>query len=179
MFWLYLVLGIIGGLILLVVIIGFASPRYTYMKRSIEINSSAQKAFDSVNNLKSFVDHVSPWTGMDPNAIMKFTGPEAGVGSHYAWEGDRKKVGKGTMEITSVENNKKVVSRLIFQGRGEADVAFIIEEKDANTVNVTWDFSADNKNNPIGRIFGRMMDKFLGPDYEKGLKRMKEYLEKA
>ena len=71
MFWLYLILGIVGGLILLIVIFGFLSPRYTYMKRTIEINCSPDKAFNSVNNLKSFVDHVSPWTGMDPNAMMQ------------------------------------------------------------------------------------------------------------
>jgi hypothetical protein len=42
---------------------------------------------------------------------------------------------------------------------------------------VTWDFESDNGLNPMSRIFGKMMDKFLGPDYQNGLNKLKTVCE--
>ncbi len=175
---LFIILGIVGGLILLVILFGFLSPRHVKMERSIEIKSTPEKTFEQMIDLKNFVYNWSPWTEMDPNAEQKFAGTERNIGSIYTWKGDKKKVGSGSMEIISFETNKNVVSRLKFDGRGESDVAFYIQDSGNGMIKVTWDFRADNKNNPIARIFGRMMDKFLGPDYERGLKKLKVFLEK-
>src|SRR5688572_13615439 len=102
---LYIILGIIGGLVLLITIFGFLSPRYATFERSVEINASEEKVFEQMNSLKNFVNHWSPWTSKDPNSKMSFSGAETGKGAKFAWDGDRKKVGKGTMEITSSETN--------------------------------------------------------------------------
>lgn len=175
---LFIVLGSIAGLVLLIVIFGFLSPRHVKIERSIEIRTSPEKAYEQMIDAKNFVYNWSPWTDMDPSAEQKFTGPERNIGSIYTWKGDKKKVGSGSMEIISFESNKNVVSRLKFDGRGEAIVANHIEDLGNGIIRVIWDFKTDNKYNPIGRIFGRLMDKFLGPDYEKGLKKLKAYLEK-
>jgi hypothetical protein len=175
---LFILLGIIGGLILLVIIFGFLSSRHVKMEKSIEITTTAEKAFEQMIDTKNFVYNWSPWTEMDPNAEQRFSGPDRSVGSIYTWKGDKKKVGSGSMEIISFETNKNVISRLKFDGRGESDVAFYIQDIGNGSVKVTWDFKADNKFNPIARIFGRFMDKFLGPDYERGLKKLKVFLEK-
>ena len=45
--------------------------------------------------------------------------------------------------------------------------------------NFPWDFKGDMGMNPAGRLMGRMMDKFLGPDYEKGLDNLKKSCENA
>ncbi|MFZ5554198.1 MAG: SRPBCC family protein [Bacteroidota bacterium] len=174
---LLIILAVIAGLILLIVLFGFMSPRITRMERSIEINASVEKVFEQMNSLKNFVANWSPFSDYDPNMKKIFNHIETGKGAHYTWEGDPKKVGKGTMEITHSVVNKSVTTHLAFHGRGEADATWTIQPGNGN-VKVTWDFMADNKNNPISRIFGRMMDRFLGPDYEKGLKKLKEYCEK-
>src|ERR1044072_7725242 len=41
----------------------------------------------------------SPWEDLDPALARPYTGPTSGVGSHYAWKGNRK-AGEGWMEIT-------------------------------------------------------------------------------
>lgn len=175
---LYIILGIVGGLILLAVIFGFLSPRYSFFQRSIEINAAEEKVFEQMNSLKNFVHHWSPWTAKDPNSKMVFSGPENGKGAKYAWEGDRKKVGKGTMEIVLSENNSKVKTHIAFDGRGEADATWTLVKLSDNKVKITWDFHSDNKNNPIARLFGRMMEKFMGGDYEEGLQKLKSHCEK-
>ena len=42
---------------------------------------------------------------------------------------------------------------------------------------VKWTFDAEMGNNPIARFFGCMMDDMLGPDYERGLAKLKTVAE--
>lgn len=177
MFILYLLLWVVAVLVLAVLVVGFTSPRVARMKRSIEIAAPPEKIFPRLNSVKRFADEWSPWSEKDPAAKHSFSGPAEGVGARHAWEGDPKKVGTGTMEITESVPNRRVKSHLAFKGRGEADAGWILEDLGGGRTRVTWDFEGDNGNNPIARIFGRLMDKFLGPDYEKGLAKLKKISE--
>lgn len=177
MIYLYIGLGIFFGVILIMVLIGFASPRVAKMQRSIEINTNVDKVWPQLNNLKNFVDNWSPWTEKDPNAVHTFNDVSEGVGNAYTWKGAPKKVGEGSMEIVESEVNKKVRTSLEFKGRGKAIASFYVEDAGDGKIKVTWDFAGDNGNNPIARLFGRFMDKFLGPDYETGLNKLKSYCE--
>ncbi len=174
---LYILLGVVGALVLVVLIMGFTSPRVARVKRSIEIAAPPEKVFPYLNSVKRFSDEWSPWTGKDPAAKHVFSGPAEGVGAKHAWEGHPRTVGSGTMEITLSEPNRRVSSHLAFQGRGEAEAGWTIEDLGGGRVRVTWDFEADNGNNPVARLFGRMMERFLGPDYEQGLAKLKSLCE--
>ncbi len=174
---LYIILASLGGIILLILIFGMLSPRYAKFERSIEINAGEEKVFEQMNDLKNFVQNWSPWTAKDSNAKQSFSGSATGKGSIFNWDGNPKTVGKGTMTITESEQNKKVKTHIEFAGRGEADATWSISKIADGKVKVTWDFHADNKNNPIARIFGRMMEKFMGGDYEEGLGRLKKKCE--
>jgi hypothetical protein len=173
----YALLGGVVVLVLVVLAVGFTSPRVARLKRSIEIAAPPETIFPHLNSVRRFSDEWSPWTEKDPGAKHSFSGPAEGVGAKHAWEGNPKSVGSGTMEITGSEPLKRVRCHLAFKGRGEADAGWVVEDLGGGRSRVTWDFEADNGNNPIGRIFGRMMDKFLGPDYEKGLARLKSLCE--
>lgn len=170
--------AVIGVIIVLILVIGFLSPRYARMQRSIEINASIDKIWPELNNLKNFVTNWSPWTDKDPDAAHGYNDIAEGVGCEYKWIGAPKKVGEGAMVIVEVDEHKKVMTKLSFKGRGDAMAGFHVEDLGGGKTKVTWDFEADNKNNPMGRIFGRMMDKFLGPDYQNGLDKLKAHCEK-
>lgn len=173
---LLIILIILGSIITIITIFGFMSPRIARFERSTEINASPEKVFEQMNSLKNFVNNWSPWTEKDPNMKQTYTGKETGTGAIYSWDGNKKTVGQGTMEITNSVANKSVTTHLKFMGRGEADATWTIENANGK-VKVTWDFVSDNGNNPVARIFGRMMDKFMGGDYEYGLKKLKEHCE--
>jgi len=179
MFILYVLLSVVGTIALLVLVVGFASPRVARFKKSTEIAAPPAKVFPYLNSVKRFSDEWSPWTGKDPAAKHTFSGPAEGVGARHAWEGDPKKVGSGTMEITESVPDQRVKAHLAFKGRGEADAGWTLEDLGGGRSRVTWDFEADNRNNPIARIFGRLMEKFIGPDYEKGLAKLKSICERA
>lgn len=166
------------GLALIVLIFGMTKPRMAEMSRETVIEASAESIFSYANNLKKFVQYWSPWTDKDPEMETIFEGEEEGIGAIYKWKGHPKKVGFGTMRITKVEEPNLVVSFLSFGGRGDAEVSVIIENIEENKTKVIWAYSSDSGSNPIARIFGSMMDKFLGPDFELGLKKLKEISEK-
>jgi hypothetical protein len=178
MFLLYVLLSVAGTLALLVLVAGFASPRVARFKKSIEIAARPAKIFPYLNSVKRFSDEWSPWTEKDPAAKHAFSGPAEGVGSKHVWEGHPKKVGTGTMEITESVPDQRVKAHLAFKGRGEADAGWSLDDLGGGRSRVTWDFEADNRNNPIARIFGRLMEKFIGPDYETGLAKLKSICER-
>jgi uncharacterized protein YndB with AHSA1/START domain len=166
----------VGAIVLIVLLFGFASPRVATMERSVTINAPAEKVFPYLNNLKNFVDNWSPWSEKDPNATHEYNDIASGVGAFYSWKGEPKKVGEGSMKIVECEENKRVKTLLSFKGRGDAFAGWTVVDN-GDSVKVTWDFEADNGMNPVGRIFGRFMDKFLGPDYENGLNKLKKVVE--
>ncbi len=171
-----IILSIVGGLILILLLIGFTSPRIATMERSILINASDKEIFPYLNNLKTFVDHWSPWTEKDLNAKHEYNDVSEGVGAHYSWKGEPKKVSEGSMEIIESDVDSRIKTLLNFKGRGSAFATWTIK-KEGEYSKVTWGFESDNGMNPVSRIFGRFMDKFLGPDYEKGLSKLKEVVE--
>ena len=176
---LYILLSVLGTIALLVIVAGFASPRVARFQKSTEIAAPPAKIFPYLNSVKRFSDEWSPWTDKDPDATHTFSGPAEGVGAAHAWTGDPKKVGTGTMVITVSEPNRRVTCHLAFKGRGEADAGWTLEDLGGGRTRVTWDFAADNGNNPIARLFGRLMGSFLGLDYEKGLAKLKSICERA
>lgn len=168
-----IILLVIAVSVILVVVYGFSRPRKSYIFRTIEIQSTPEKVFEQAYSLKKFVKNWSPWTARDENALHEYNDINEGVGASYKWKGHPKKMGYGEMKIIAVEENRSVKSKLYFGGRGNAIVTLSIAQKDSENVSVKWDFTSDSGNNPVSRIFGSMMDKFLGPDYELGLQKLK------
>jgi hypothetical protein len=63
-----------------------------------------------------------------------------------------------------------------FGAQGTALASLVLEPAGAGS-KVTWGFDSDLGFNPIARYFGMMMDGMIGPDYEKGLARLKTVAE--
>jgi len=115
----------------------------------------------------------SPWEHLDPNLSRTYTGAETGVGSHYAWKGN-KKAGEGSMEITGSTPQ-----------RIDITVSFLKPFKATNQTDLTLTPTADGgtdvawrmTGNPTGfaAFFMRFMnmDKLIGGDFEKGLAQLK------
>ena len=157
--------------VLLIIIIGFLLPRKVHVERAVIVSNSPSTLFLEISDLKRFHEW-SPWREKDPDAVYEFSDPSTGVGAEFSWKGHRKKVGVGSMTITDLTPDKKVSFHLDFGKRGVANCAFILEPKNDDT-KVIWSFDSDLGANPIARYFGLLMDKFLGPDFEHGLHKLK------
>ncbi len=146
------------------------------VKRSIDIDRPAKMVFKVVNSMHKF-NQWSPWAAVDPNATYQLSGPESGVGSKMAWQGNQE-VGTGSQEIIESQLNQSIKAELYFDGQGDdpAWSSVVIHDK-GDSVSVDWVFDADFNGDVLGRFFGMMMDDMLGPQYEKGLGNLKALVE--
>ena len=118
----------------------------------------------------------SPWEDLDPELSRDFTGPDSGIGAHYAWSGNRK-AGQGSMEITS-STPDEIGIRLEFLRpfRSTNSVTFTLVPVVDGT-EVTWLMTAEQRG--LMAVVGKLipMDRFIGKDFERGLTRLKAVAE--
>lgn len=141
-------------------------PSTYRIERNTVINSSPDKVFALVTDLKMW-DKWSPWKAMDTAAVYKFN-DTTGVGAEMSWDG--KMVGTGKLRITAI-NDTMVNYLLTFTGdmEGTSEGSFIIRPEGEKTF-VLWSDHGD-LGYPVTRIVALFMDfdKMMGPDFEKGL----------
>ena len=119
----------------------------------------------------------SPWEDVDPGLLRTYAGPDAGVGAHYAWSGNRK-AGAGRMEITDASAPHRIDIDLAFEKPFKArnDLRFVLTREGGGTL-VTW--TMHGKKTFATKVMGLFtsMDSMVGKDFEKGLSRLKSVTE--
>jgi len=119
----------------------------------------------------------SPWEKLDPAMKRTFGGPAAGVGSTYAWSGNRD-VGSGRMEVKTAAADKVSIQLDFiepFEGHNTAD--FLLAPQ-GNGTEVRWVMSGPAPF--VTKLMGVFisMDAMIGKDFEKGLAQLKAAAEK-
>lgn len=160
------------ALVVLVMGIGAFLSKDFRVERSIDINASPEVVFDQVSSLRNW-STWSPWLARDPSIENEFSGPEAGVGATVTWTSD--KSGDGTQTITLSERPTRIEMKLDFgeMGQPNADWTFV---PTGDAVRVTWGLTGKAAG-PLGGYFAKMMDHWVGADYEDGLVRLKQVAE--
>jgi hypothetical protein len=148
-----------------------ATNTYT-VARSVTIDAPPATVYAQIANFHHWTNW-SPWEGVDPALVRTYSGPESGVGAQYGWTGNRK-AGHGRMAITDATEPSRVQIDVVFEKPWKAhnDTVFTIEPTGSES-RVTW--SMTGKKTLVTRVMGlvKSMDKLLGPDFEKGLARLK------
>lgn len=119
----------------------------------------------------------SPWEGLDADLERTYTGPDSGVGAHYAWSGNRK-AGAGSMEITGASPDRIDIELAFLKPfRSTNQVAFDLVATTTGT-DVAWRMTSPPRGGVPG-LFLRLvnLDKLVGGDFEKGLARLKAVAE--
>lgn len=167
--------GILAVVAVSLLAIGLLLPKQGQVERSIVINAPPPVVYGLVNGFARF-EEWSPWADKDPGMKVERSGPEAGVGAKYAWSGNEA-VGSGSQEIIESTPSSLVRTKLLFGGFAEPSIASLAIAPDGSGSRVTWSLNVDVGSNPVNRYFGLLMDKMVGPDYEKGLTRLKALAE--
>ena len=139
--------------------------------RSVTIAADPGLVHRLVNDLHEW-QHWSPWEGLDPELERTYSGPDAGVGAHYSWSGNRK-AGQGAMEVTgSTPERVDVALTFLKPVRSASDVTFDLVPAGLGT-QVTWTMTGEQKG--VMSLLGRVvsMDRLVGKDFERGLARLK------
>ncbi|MFH2004905.1 MAG: SRPBCC family protein, partial [Bacteroidota bacterium] len=92
------------------------------------------------------------------------------------WDSKNPEVGYGSLTITASDPNKSIAMMMDFMESGTATGKFKFEKVEGGT-NVKWSMETDLGMNLIAKYFGLFMDKMVGPDFEKGLNKLKTVAE--
>ena len=142
------------------------------MERSARIDAPPARVYAQIANFRQW-PKWSPWEDVDPNLQRTYSGAESGLGAVYAWSGNRK-AGQGRMEITEADEPSLVRIDLVFEKPWKArnDTSFVIRPEGLGS-HVTWSMTGQRTLMTKAMGVFKSMDKFLGPDFEKGLARLK------
>lgn len=170
------VLAVVGG-ILVVAIAGIllyatGQPDTFRVARSQGIKASPEKIYAFLVDFRGWPSW-SPYEKKDPAMKRALSGPPAGVGAVYAWDGNGE-VGQGRMEIVEATPASKIAIKLDFIKPFEAHnmAEFTLEPK-ADVTQVTW--SIHGPMPFLSKVIGLFldMDKMIGKDFEAGLANLK------
>ncbi len=152
-----------------------AGPSTAGAERSVSINAPADKVKTQLLDLHFFQEKWSPWTEKDPNMKVTYSGETGKPGNSYAWQSEVKDVGNGSMEFIGI-NGDTTLQALRFEGMGESKVYFISTAEGSGT-KVSWGMRSNVPFFGRGVMLFMNMDKMIGPDFEKGLNKLKTEIE--
>jgi Polyketide cyclase / dehydrase and lipid transport len=148
-----------------------ADDTYT-VERSATIDAPPARVYDEIASFHNWTKW-SPWEGIDPQLKRTYSGAESGIGAVYNWSGNRR-AGQGRMEITDATECSSLRIDLVFEKpfRARNDTLFTIEPERTGC-RVTWSMSGRKTLMTKAMSVFKSMDKFFGPDFEKGLAQLK------
>jgi len=155
----------------LLMAIGLLLPSAYKVERSVTIQAPVELVFDQVNDLRKN-EAWSPWK--DPTMVVKYSEPSAGKGASSSWTS--KDMGNGTQTIEESVPNSTIDIHLDFGGMGTAKAKWLFSQE-GEAVKVTQQMYGDQGMNPVKRYMNLMMDKMVGPYFEKGLASLKQVSE--
>lgn len=163
----------IGGLAVFIAM----QPNDFKVSRTVTMTAPAADVFDHVNDLHNW-EAWSPYDKRDPSMTKTYKGEPKGTGASYHWNGNSD-VGEGTSTIIESRPNDLIRFRLDFErpfaGTNIAEFAF--EPKGDQTA-VTWSLLGQYNFITKGLCLVMDMDKMIGNDFEQGLNKLKEVVEK-
>jgi Polyketide cyclase / dehydrase and lipid transport len=146
------------------------------VERSTKVDAPAERIYEQIADFHNWTSW-SPWEEFDPNLQRRYSCAQSGSGAVYSWSGNRK-AGQGRMEILAATEPTKVDIDLRFEKPWKSQnlTVFTIEPEGSGS-RVTW--SMTGSKTMMTRIMGLFtsLDKMVGPDFEKGLARLKSVAE--
>ncbi|RFU19909.1 SRPBCC family protein [Geodermatophilus marinus] len=152
-----------------------ATDTYT-VQRSATMAAPPERVYEQIADFHRWTAW-SPWEDVDPTMRREYSGAEAGVGAVYAWSGNRK-AGAGRMTVVEADEPSRVRIDLAFDKPFKArnDTAFeITPEGDGSRV--TWRMTGVKTLGVRVMSLVKPMDAMVGPDFEKGLARLRAVVE--
>ncbi|WP_382321887.1 SRPBCC family protein [Hydrogenophaga sp. UC242_53] len=168
---------LIGVAIAALLLYAASRPDRFHVERSTTIQASAERLHPLINDLQRF-NTWNPYARKDPAMQGQYSGPTAGTGAVYEFQGN-KDVGKGRIGITASSAPSSVTMQLDmfepFEGHNVVTFSLVPE---GEATRVTW--AMDGPSPFIARLIGVFMnmDQMIGRDFEAGLSYLKSLAEK-
>ena len=168
---------LIGVALAVLLIYAATRPDVFHVERSATIQAPAERLHPLINDLRGF-NTWNPYARKDPAMQGQYSGPAAGPGAVYDFQGN-KDVGKGRIGITASSAPSSVTMQLDmfepFEGHNVVTFSLVPE---GGATRVTW--AMDGPSPFMGKLIGVFMnmDRMIGRDFEAGLGHLKALAEK-
>jgi polyketide cyclase/dehydrase/lipid transport protein len=168
---LFVLAALVAGLLLYAA----SRPDEFRVQRSVRIAAPAPQVHALIHDLQRF-NTWNPYNRKDPDVKGQYSGPAAGPGAAYAFQGN-KDVGKGSLTILDSQPPQRVTMRLDmlapFEGHNQIDFTLVPAGAASDATDVTWAMHGPASFVPklMGIFFD--MDKMIGRDFEAGLLNLK------
>ncbi len=140
-----------------------------------EVKASTGKVHDLLVNLGR-TEEWNPYVEMDPQIKSEFSDQKIGVGSSYSYTSS--KVGKGYLEMTSVEKDV-ITLRIEFYNKKKVDKGttryMISPGSTSDSVTVTWEMTGEHRG--IQKLLWPIMAGVLGKAFDRGLEKLAALVE--
>ncbi|QDU79823.1 Bacterial transcription activator, effector binding domain [Polystyrenella longa] len=147
-------------------------PKF-HVTRSIEIDASPEKVFGVVSDFNTW-PKWSPWLIAEPEAKVTISSESNSVGSTYAWDGDV--TGAGELQWQKLDGPNYIESEIRFLRpmKSVSKVSFNIESVGSGS-RIHWNMDGSLPWFLFWMV--GMMNGWIGSDYDRGLKMLKEWIE--
>lgn len=167
---LYIILGALAILVLGLFVYSLYLPSRLKIERSLLIAARPEVVFREVDTLHNW-ERWSPWHQLDPSMKLVYGEKESGAGASYSWESKKRNVGRGSLMITESRPYEYLSININFTDHGTSKGHFRFEPVGDHT-RVIWAMEMTVGQNPARKMIGLMMDKWVGRDFERGLKQL-------
>jgi hypothetical protein len=164
------VFGVLVGLWVLLLLVGFVLPGHFRVERATVIAARPSAVFPLVGDLRAW-RQWGVWFKRDPAMQVNYSAATTGVGGWSQWTS--KSQGDGKMTISAVRSPEYFEYRMEFPDMGMVSVGTMTLAEVPGGTRVTMAMEGDLGRSPINRWFGLFMDRLVGPDFEGGLANLK------
>lgn len=159
-------------LIVIAAVVGFFLPHAYSVEESINIQAKPSAIHTLVGDLKRW-DDWTPWKDLDPSVQVTFGEKTKGVGASQTWMG---KDGNGSLTFTRSDEKSGIEYDMMFD-KTPARSGVRYDQK-GDTTTVTWWLKGDMDMPVIGGYLALLMPRMVGPEFQKGLAKLKREVEK-
>lgn len=145
-----------------------------HVEKTILINAPKEKVIPYIKDFHKW-SLWSPWNIIEPDCAMEISGKPGEIGHSMFWEGSI--IGSGKQTFSKIENNEYHSDlQFLKPFKSESKANVLVTEEHGKT-KVTWTMDASL---PFFMFFMvNMMKNWIGMDYERGLRMLKEISEKG
>jgi effector-binding domain-containing protein/uncharacterized protein YndB with AHSA1/START domain len=143
--------------------------------RSLIIRRSPEEVFDTVVDYNTWTTW-SPWLSIEPTARVTIQGDGRSLGSIYSWDGDV--VGSGEIEHKRQNRPREIEDEIRFRKpfKSQSKIGFRVEPV-SDGARLTWTMDGSL---PWFLFWMKSnMETYVGQDYEHGLRKIRDRIEKG
>jgi hypothetical protein len=161
--------------VVLLLALAATRPDTFSVQRSARIQAPAEQVHALINDLHRF-NRWNPYEKKDPNLKGAYSGPTAGPGATYTFEGN-KNVGKGSIRIVGSQPREVTMELHMVEPMEARNTVRFTLVPQGEATEVTW--AMQGASPFIGKLVGLVfdMDKMVGTDFEAGLAALKALAE--